>query len=501
MVTFESTSLWTRTLAARSEPDEFRQERERLRTAFTSLRERAALLAAEIARDLPDYTVHDITHLDALWHLTDLIGGSEYDLTPTEAFVLGAAFLTHDLGNGLSAYPDGIAAMYASPLWRDAVSIILRKKSNCVPTLEQLRTIDETTRKEATAQVLRTLHAQQAERLACVSWTDPDSGTQRFLVEDVFLRETYGRLIGRIAHSHWWGVERLRPEFDLSIGAPANYPPGWSVDPLKLACLLRVADAAHLDAGRAPAFLKTIRHPIQESRRYWSFQERLQQPIRTGDRLIYTSSRPFAHSEAASWWLCFDALQMLDKELTGVDSVLADCNRARFSVRGVQGAEDALRLSRWIQTEAWAPVDTRIKVTDVAELASRLGGAQLYGRDNLIPLRELIQNGSDAIRARRFLESRPTEYGDVTVRLGTDAEGHWIEVADNGIGMSERVMTGPLLDFGMSFWNSESMIQELPGLASSGFQSTGKYGIGFFSLFMWGCHVRVTRSLSEKSAF
>ncbi len=52
-------------------------------------------------------------------------------------------------------------------------------------------------------------------------------------------------------------------------------------------------------------------------------------------------------------------------------------------------------------------------------------------------------------------------------------------------------MTGPLLDFGSPFWNSENMVQELPVLASSGFESTGKYGIGFFSLFMWGSHVRV----------
>jgi hypothetical protein len=78
------------------------------------------------------------------------------------------------------------------------------------------------------------------------------------------------------------------------------------------------------------------------------------------------------------------------------------------------------------------------------------------------------------------------------VRLGADAEEHWIEVSDNGIGMSENIMTGPLLDFGTSFWNSEAMARELPGLASSGFDSTGKYGIGFFSLFMWGKHVRVT---------
>jgi hypothetical protein len=492
MVTFESTGLWRRTLAVQPEPDPYRQERERLRNAFIGFRDRAALLAAEIARDLPDYTVHDITHLDALWQMADLIAGPSYELTPTEAFVLGGAFLTHDLGNGLAAYPDGVEAMYASTVWRDALSLMLRKKLGRAPTPEEIRTAGENVKEEATAQVLRALHASQAERLALVSWKDRPSGTEYFLIDDVFLRQTYGWLIGKIAHSHWWDIEKLKPEFDTMLGAPAVCPAAWTVDPLRISCLLRVADAAHLDARRAPGFLKAIRRPAGDSNEHWKFQEMLQQPMLSTDRLVYTSPRPFVASESRAWWLCFDALQSLDKELVGVDSVLADCSRPGFVARAVQGAEDALRLSRWVRIEGWEPVDTRIKVTDVAELASRIGGTQLYGNDNLVPLRELVQNASDAVRARRHLERRAADYGEVTVRLGSDKEGYWIEVADNGIGMSSKVMTGPLLDFGSSFWNSESMMQELPGLASSAFESTGKYGIGFFSLFMWGEHVRVT---------
>lgn len=491
MITFEHTGLWSRTLATRPK-DQFSHEREKLRVAFLSFRDRAALLAAEIARDLPDYTVHDVTHLDALWQMADLIAGPDYELTPTEAFVLGGAFLTHDLGNGLAAYPDGIESMYDSATWGDALALILRKRLGRAPTLAEAESADGEIKKAATAQVLRALHAQHAERLALVSWKDPSCGTQRFLIEDEFLRETYGRLIGRIAHSHWWSVDRLKPEFEVVTGAPVTCPPTWTVDPLKLSCLLRVADAAHLDARRAPAFLKTLRQPADESLAHWSFQGKLMQPMQSGDRLIYSSAQPFEHSEAGPWWICFDALQALDKELTGTDAILTDCSRPKFALRGVQGAEDALRLSRWVRTDGWIPVDTRIKVTDVAELASRLGGAQLYGRDNLVPLRELIQNSTDAIRARRYLERRPEDYGDIAVQLGSDNEGHWIEVADNGIGMSEGVMTGAMLDFGSPFWNSERMMLELPGLASSGFESTGKYGIGFFSLFMWGNHVRVT---------
>lgn len=492
MLNFDKARLWRCALAPQIEPDEFSEERERLRAAFLGFRDRAALLAAEIARDLPDYTVHDVTHLDALWHLADLIAGPDFMITPTEAFVLGGAILTHDLGNGLAAYPDGVQAMYSSSAWRDAVSLILRKTASRAPTEEEILSAPQDVKTEATSQLLRMLHAQQAERLALVSWKDPDSGTQRFLIEDIFLRETYGRLIGRIAHSHWWSVDRLKPEFDNVIGAPSFCPQTWTVDPLKISCLLRVADAAHLDPKRAPSFLKTIRKPTEASRKHWVFQERLQQPILKDDRLIFTSGQPFGSAEAPAWWLCFEALQALDRELVGSDSVLSDCLRSRFVARGVQGAEDASRLCRWVQTDGWVPVDSKVRVSDVAELASRLGGAQLYGRDNLVPLRELIQNASDAVRARRCLEKRPLEFGDIVVRIGTDQGGSWIEVTDNGIGMSPRVLTGPLLDFGSPFWNSELVMAELPGLSSSMFVSTGKYGIGFFSLFMWGEHVRVT---------
>jgi len=57
--------------------------------------------------------------------------------------------------------------------------------------------------------------------------------------------------------------------------------------------------------------------------------------------------------------------------------------------------------------------------------------------------------------------------------------------------MSTVVLTGPLIDFGNSFWKSSLAIQEFPGLASAGMKARGKYGIGFFSVFMLGDHVRV----------
>src|SRR4051794_5254629 len=97
MLDFEAGGIWRRSLAPQPGEDPHAVPRAKLRAALLRFREKAALLASEIGRDLPDRTVHDITHLDALWGIADLIIGDGYPMTPPEAFVLGGAFLVHDL--------------------------------------------------------------------------------------------------------------------------------------------------------------------------------------------------------------------------------------------------------------------------------------------------------------------------------------------------------------------------------------------------------------------
>ncbi len=262
---------------------------------------------------------------------------------------------------------------------------------------------------------------------------------------------------------------------------------------LKIAVLLRTADAAHLDARRAPGFLLALRRPEGLSRDHWNFQNHLLKPRAKEDRLVYTTNRPFLAEQVDAWWVCEETLRMVDRELHQVDTLLADRgNPERLQIRGVSGAESPLRLKKYIEVDGWTPVDARLHVSNVADLARKLGGEELYGDDPTIPLRELIQNASDAVRARRLLENRSSDWGRVTVRLGPDEQGVWLEVEDTGIGMSEAVVSGPLLDFGTTYWGSALMRDEHEGLWAKGFEPTGRFGIGFFSVFMWGHRVRVT---------
>lgn len=67
----ERTAIWKNTLAS-YENDEYRTERERLRTAFYKLRENSSFLVDRISSILPELTQHEISHLDALWETVEI---------------------------------------------------------------------------------------------------------------------------------------------------------------------------------------------------------------------------------------------------------------------------------------------------------------------------------------------------------------------------------------------------------------------------------------------
>ncbi len=288
---------------------------------------------------------------------------------------------------------------------QDLLVALLKRKFGRTPSQEEIENPDSDIEEQLIADLLRLNHAKQAELLPTAEW-QRGSLERYHLIEDPELRETYGLLIGRIAHSHWWDVDRLISEFPSRFGAPGDYPGDWEVDALKVSILLRVADVSHLDERRSPSFLFTLRKPAGVSEAHWRFQNNLLRPRRDSDRLVYTVKRPFKLEEATAWWYCHDALNLVDNELRQVDSLLADLNREpRLAVRGVAKIESPERLAEVIQTEGWLPVDTKVTVSNVAALASHIGGEQLYGNNLLVPLRELIQNASDAIRARRIIEN------------------------------------------------------------------------------------------------
>lgn len=479
MLNFERTDVWRKTLGTQGKNDEFSSERERLRVAFLSARERASSLTSRIQSDIPGLTVHDVTHLDALWDYVDILAGPSVPLNPLEGFVLGCAFLIHDAAMCVAAYPGGFKDIEQLSVFKDALAN--QKEDN-----------EHDRRRNAAASTLRLLHAQKSSDLAIQAWSDPDEG-EAHLLDDSELRIACGHIIGQVAKSHWDNIDRLHVELDRVIGAPPILPREWDCDLLKLACLLRACDAAQIDSRRAPYFSRILTRPTGTSADHWKFQSLLTRPILSGDRLLYTATRPFEKTERNAWWLCADTLKTIDKELRQTDALLADTRKnIRLLARGVTGVESARLLAESIPTARWAPIDANIKVSNLPALISHLGGEAIYGDNPYAVVRELIQNAADAVRARRVLEGRKANWGQVGVSL-LEQDGHWrLVVADTGIGMSVDTITEGLLNFGTSYWSSDLARLELPTLAAARFQSVGKFGIGFFSAFMVARSVIVT---------
>jgi hypothetical protein len=487
---FENTTLWQAAFGPRKN-DATVKPRDDLRAAYLAFRERVEDLTARIATDMPELTIHDISHLDALWETASIIAGPDYRLNAAEAFVLGGAFLLHDAGMSCASYPGGVVDLQKTVEWQDTVASLLREAGTESPTPSDVLDPPSEVRAQAIPMILRILHAKHAEELATVSWSSSDDQSVQFLIQDDDLRVFYGPMIGRIAHSHWWSASELEHRLPKLLGAGPGVPQEWSIEPIKIACLLRVADAAHIDARRAPRFLRSLTKPRGHSADHWNFQEKISKVVLQGDSLVYTSGPSFELADADSWWICFDTIRLIDRELRDADAVLQDLNLPRLAARRVKGATSAPGLAEFIRTHRWRPIDAELKVSDVPSLVRLLGGEHLYGKDSTAPVRELIQNAADAVRARCLLENRSENWGEVRVSLRGDGQDTWLDVEDNGVGMSEAVLTGPLLDFGKSFWTSDLLQHELPGLQAKGMKAVGRYGIGFFSSFMLGDVVRV----------
>ncbi len=490
---FEQTPLWRRTLAD-CPGDPHCAPRQELCYEYLQFRTKVEQLAADIARSMPMFTDHSIAHIDALWDTASMVCGDLFPLNAAESFVLGGAFLLHDLGMGLASYPRGLTNIKSDPHFDDLLASAMNRLKRADPSASS-EAIEAAGREETIAHLLRQRHAKQAERLITMPFETSD-GERFYLLENTVLRRNFGSLIGKIAHSHWLDVDDLR-DFERPQGSCVDHPAEWEVDPLKVACVLRLADVVHIDQRRAPTYLHAFRPQTGISRDHWYFQERLRRPRVEGDRLQYTATSPFGRNEASAWWLAWDTVQIINVELRKVDALCADLGRPRFAVRSVAGADSPERLANYIPTYQWRPIDARLRATRAKELIANLGGKDLYGHKPEVAIRELIANAADATLARSVKEAGTAKA--VTVRLLQEDHAWWLIVEDHGIGMAPETMVAALTDFGYSRWQTPEMMEDFPGLLTSGFQPIGQFGIGFFAVFMVSDEVEV-KSLAYDEA-
>jgi len=407
---------------------------------------------------------------------------------------LGGSILLHDSALCFEAYDKGIDGIRETITWKDVYASLLETNKHF--TEDELKF-------EADFASLRHLHAQQAEKLVEKKWVDPDTEESIYLIENASLRKHLGQLIGQIAASHHWDIEKVGNAFFTQVNSPNPFPREWRIDPLKIACLLRCADAAHIDNERAPDFLYALIKRKGISFSHWQAQNRLarvdiDQADTSLSTILFTTTRNFRETESESWWIAFDAISLVDKEIKASNALMESLRHNQllaFKVKRVKGVEAPEIMAKYIRVEGWTPYSAKLHVGNIERLIENLGGTKLYGKEDALffAVRELIQNSRDAVQARKVLETGFS--GRIKVDVTYDRSDTWVIIEDNGVGMSERVLTESLLNFGTSFWYSSLVQTEFPGLRSSKFKSVGQFGIGFYSAFMVADEVQVTTRL------
>ncbi len=445
-----------------------------LKSSISQVNQRATKFLSEIAADFPQLTDHSIEHSLMLWNYLDIVLSEDQPsrLNPLEAYILHMAFLSHDAGTCLSVL-DRPSTIEDNPLYQDYVATYGD---------------DNNSKKEALFYTIRHMHGEYARQVATQKLSDDD-----YLIQDEKLREKFGTIIGRVAESHANSANLIETEISEKYTSP-SFPKEWAVRCRRLAYLLRVVDAAHLDNIRTPKSIEVIKSLKSPSREHWTFQKKLGFPTRSADRfLVYTANSPFNLEEQKAWWYCHEALTSLDKEIKTANEYFEAKELPLLAVKGVKDVNDPLSLSKdTLRTEGWYAFDTRVRVSNPVHIASELGGIKLYGEECLA-LRELIQNAIDAINAYRVkTDQNLSDVGLIKVLISQENSEFYLTVTDNGIGMSSSIMTNELLDFGTSYWKTNRFRLDHQGLASNQFEAIGKFGIGFFSVFMLGNFVTVT---------
>lgn len=484
---YKETILWKKSIDNTEYGND--SQREELRQAFFRVRDNAKYILDKIRNDFPSLTVHDISHVDSLWQVGSVITGDDYDINPLEGFVLGCAFLMHDAVLSYEA-AGGRERLRDTIEWKDYYADYKEKEYST----EEIRLY------ETDFSTIRLLHAKYAEQLYKQLFEKED-GSRFYIIEDESLRIHLGEIICKIAASHHWNIEDVE-KLGCQFSAISGFPREWRINPIKLACILRCADAGHIDAGRAPDYLLKLLDINGVSRNHWIAQNRLSQidtDLRDDSKVIIRSNMKFGEEDFAAWNVAYDAVCVLNHELKVSNELMKRNNICEFQAHSVTGADSQEHLCQYIETDGWMPCNASVHISNIEGLINNLGGEKLYGSEHKleIVLRELIQNGRDAICARRMID-RDFE-GKIIVSVEKVEGITWITVKDNGIGMSLLTLKDYLLNFGSSFWASDLAKREFPGLNSSGYKSVGQFGIGFYAVFMIASEVRVETRRFDKS--
>lgn len=423
--------------------------------------ERGANISKTVIVFFPTFTLHDETHLRNVseWMLR-LLGSYTEKLTAIDAAYLLLSAWCHDLGMAVtqeekSILLQGIPKNDWNKYFASHFDAKMEYDTNGIISDETLR------------DYVRTFHSSRAGEKLRKDWPS-------LLTLEGHIMPEY--LIS-LCNSH--GIDGRKI---------AHISPGDN-NFLRYAVLLRIADLLDYDASRAPADLISslgLDSPTNAEFRI--------------SRMEWDKNRSGGfkgiENDAIQYYVVSDSLQ-LEKEIQNyldyVQDELVLCNQLLTTQNGKWECFSLPnRIEVNIHRNGYKYGEFRITM-DQDRVLELLTGRNLYKNAGVF-VRELLQNSIDAVLTRRSADydfrARNVNDGIIEaenvgkIRIDTWNENgfDWFRIEDDGIGMTENIITNHFLKVGRSYYESDEFRKDL--YLRKPYTPISRFGIGILSCFM-----------------
>ena len=274
-----------------------------------------------------------------------------------------------------------------------------------------------------------------------------------------------------------------------------------------IAIILRIADLLHITRDRTPSIARrliNVSNPIsvvewekQMAVRAVGYKEQRNEEgivdeTRQKDTIEITAYFDGADTAEAFFGLS-SYLQYTQKELTKSSDIVEKAQKKE----GATEYEFPWREIDESQIDVIGFEKKKLQFTIAQEnILQLLVGHTLYN-DSSVVVRELVQNGIDAVRLQNEyakIEGRTYKEGQVLVEW--DSQKRELSFWDNGTGMSIQDVENYLLKVGASKYKDDSVKKQFPD-----FSSISHFGIGILTCFMIANDIDiVTNSVEQEDA-
>ena len=416
-----------------------------------------------IPKTFSNYTIHDIHHsIRVIGYMNDLVKDHLEQYSNLHIALMIYAGLLHDTGMFVS--DDEKKAIYAE--FETKIPAFREYSEN-----EKLRCLQDYVRENHGRRV-STVIKNKINEDATIKSLFYVGKTNSYDISSI---------VAAICQAHMESSEWIKDSEYLNSACYEND----DINPRQIAVLLRIGDYLDIDDRRAPYVLYSMLNPQGYSDGEWKKQipiTNYKKIEKNGD--LYTITFSGKCSEPEIYRKVEDYIGDFQDQLAKDMQLCIDDFKLNIK----------LPVIKKIETDGFESTPLRFSL-DYKQISKLLMGEQVYGNKKA-GLRELLQNAIDAVLLMKEIEEKdPFSTYSPMVGIDFNKDANQITVVDNGIGMSEEVLSQFFFNIGNSYYESK-------GFNRNGYtyKPIGHFGIGFLACFMLSSKVTLETKHYDQDA-